>query len=497
MGNAAHPMGNGVPSMGNAAHPMGNGAQAVGNAPTSSGTATRWVGDAAHSRDSAAHRSGRPVRAHPLALTTAASLSTQASVAASSSRFAPSSITMQRSLLLHGELPEPAPRPRWALAAKGFRPFFLLAALFASAIVPLWILVVAGVARPVAYLDATSWHAHEMVMGYAVAVLAGFLLTAVGNWTQRETIVGKPLLALSALWCLGRLTMGFAGNLPAGLSALADGAFLPALIVVLARPLIATKNRRNFVMLGILGALSVANVVVHLDALGLMAIGTARQACLVAVDLVVLVILVIAGRVFPMFTRNATGVASIRSSRPLDNLTIVGMVAITLVDALHPERIVAAVLSGTVGVLAIARAARWGTWHTGRHPLLWILHAGYGWLAFGLLLRGLSVVFHRIPASLATHALTVGAIGSLTLGMMARVALGHTGRMLVPPKPIPWAFGAITAAAFARVVVPLIVPAWYFASLVTAAGLWTVAFLVFLVSYGPVLVTPRVDGKVG
>jgi uncharacterized protein involved in response to NO len=394
-------------------------------------------------------------------------------------------------------MPEPSSRPRWALAAKGFRPFFLLAAVFASAIVPLWILVVAGVLRLGGYLDATSWHAHEMVFGYAVAVLAGFLLTAVGNWTQRETIVGTPLLALSALWGLGRVTMVFAGALPRELPALIDLAFLPALILVLARPLVAARNRHNFIMLGVLGALFAANVIFHLNALGVMASGAARHACLVAINVVLLVILVISGRVFPMFTRNATGVTSIRSSLSLDVLTIGGMAILTVLDVLVPESAGTAGAAGAVGVLAIVRAARWGTRHTARQPLVWILHAGYGWLALGLLLRALAGFDRAVPGSLATHALTVGAIGSLTLGMMARVSLGHTGRALVASRPIVCAFGAITAAAFARAIVPLFAPGWYFAALVAAAGLWTLAFVLYLVSYVPVLLMPRVDGKPG
>jgi len=404
---------------------------------------------------------------------------------------------MPTSLSLHGEMPERSSQPRWALAAKGFRPFFLLAAVFAGSIVPLWMLVVAGVVGTSGYLDATSWHAHEMVMGYAVAVIAGFLLTAVGNWTQRETLVGAPLLALSALWVLGRVAMAFAGALPRGLPAVVDLAFLPALILVLGRPLVAAGSRRNFVLLAVLGALFAANCVVHLAALGVMAIGVARQACLVAIDVVALVILIIAGRVFPMFTRNVTGAASIRSTPTLDVLTIAGMAALTLLDMLAPTRAGTGATAGAVGVLAIARAARWGTRHTARHPLLWILHAGYGWLALGLLLRALARFVSTIPGPLATHALTVGGIGSLTLGMMARVALGHTGRALVASKPTAWAFGAITAAAFVRALVPLFAPGWYFATLLAAAGLWTVAFVLYLVAYVPVLLTPRVDGKPG
>jgi uncharacterized protein involved in response to NO len=404
---------------------------------------------------------------------------------------------MQTSLLLHGQMPAPASRPRWALAAKGFRPFFLLAAAFACAVVPVWILVIAGVLRPTAYLDATSWHAHEMVLGYAVAVLAGFLLTAVGNWTQRETLVGAPLLGLSALWLLGRIAMALAGFLPRGLPALADLAFLPLLMVALARPLFAVRDRRNFVMLAVLGALFVANVVVHLDALGVTAIGGARHACLVAVDVVVFVILIVSGRVFPMFTRNATGVASIRSMPSLDVLTIVAMAVLVLLDVVIPNPVAAAAASGIVGVLAVARATRWGTRHTARHPLLWILHAGYGWLALGLILRALTAFVAEVPASLATHALTVGAIGSITLGMMARVALGHTGRPMVASRKMVWAFGAITAAAFARVIVPLFAPTWYFTALVAASILWATAFLLYLADYVPVLVRPRADARPG
>jgi uncharacterized protein involved in response to NO len=402
----------------------------------------------------------------------------------------------QRSLPMHGDLPESADRPRWALAAKGFRPFFLLAAAYAVVIVPVWILVLAGVLHPEGYLDATSWHAHEMLFGFAVAVLAGFLLTAVGNWTGRETAVGGPLLALAALWVLGRAAMIFPDALPHGLVAALDLAFLPALMIVIARPLVAARNRRNFVMVAILAALWAADVVVHLDALGVVSPGAARDACLVATDVIVFAILVVAGRVFPMFTRNATGVASIRSIPALEVLTVVAMAALVVLDVFSPGR-ASATVAGAVGVLCIARAAHWGARYTARHPLLWILHAGYAWLVLGLLARGVAAFDAALAPSLATHALTVGAIGSITLGMMARVALGHTGRKLVAPLPAAWAFAAILLAAMTRVFVPMIAPRHYLVELSVAAGLWAVAFALYLVSYVPVLLAPRVDGKPG
>jgi uncharacterized protein involved in response to NO len=404
---------------------------------------------------------------------------------------------MQRFLPLHGELPAPVSAPKVAIAAKGFRPFFLLAAAFAVAIVPLWLLVIAGMPQPAGYFVPTLWHAHEMVFGFAVAVIAGFLLTAVGNWTQRETVVGAPLLALAALWVAGRVAVYFAGELPSGLPALIDLAFLPALAFVVLRPLIAAGNHHARTMPVVLVVLFGANVVVHLEALGVLAAGSGRHACLVAVDVVVFVILAIAGRVFPMFTRNATGVESIRSSPRLEALTLVAMVALVVLDAVIGESRTAATASGLVGVLVIARAWHWRTARVAQHPLLWILHVGYAWVALGLILRTVAVLHSGVPRSLAAHALTVGAIGSLTLGMMARVALGHTGRPLVAPRAMVWAFWAITLAAVARVFGPLLVPSAYKLTLMVAGGLWTAAFLVYLVVYTPILTRPRIDGRAG
>lgn len=404
---------------------------------------------------------------------------------------------MPRALHLQGDVPAPASRPAFALFAKGFRPFFLLAGAFAAAIVPLWLLIVRGHVLPTPYLDPISWHAHEMVFGYVTAVIAGFLLTAVGNWTQRETAVGGPLMALAGLWVLGRLAMLLAGSLPHGVPAIADLVFLPALVVTLGRPLLAARSRRNFGLLAVVGALFVANLVMHLTALGFLAFGAARRASLVGVDLVLVVIFVIAGRVFPMFTRNATQVASIRSIRVLDLLAVFGMALLTLVDALALGSPPAAVLSGVVAILAAARAVHWGARHSLGHPLLWILHAGYAWVIVGLVLRAIAGFEPSLFASLATHALTVGVIGSLTLGMMARVSLGHTGRALAVARPIPWAFAAINLAAVLRALVPIVAPASYLAALVASGTLWTIGFLAFLIVFAPILTKARVDGKPG
>lgn len=406
---------------------------------------------------------------------------------------------MPRSLLLHGATSEAAASdPSPPLLAKGFRPFFLLAAFYAVAMVALWLAVLYGKIAPSSYLQPVTWHAHEMIWGFVVAVVAGFLLTAVGNWTERETVTRAPLAGLALLWLAGRLAMLFAGVLPRGIPAAVDLAFLPVLGVVLARPLVAAKNRRNFVMLVIVAALFAANLVVHLEGLALLSPGAAHVASSFSLDVIVLLILLIAGRVFPSFTRNATGVATIRNIPWLDRSCVVAMVALLVVDVVAPAAgRVAPTLAGVVGLLAAARAVHWGARHSLRDPLLWILHVGYGWLVIGLLLRGSAGLLAAPSGSVATHALTVGAIGSLTLGMMARVALGHTGRMLVAPRAMAAGFVAITLAALARVLGPWLLPAHYLIWLVAAGVAWVLSFAVFLAAYTPVLCRPRVDGRPG
>jgi uncharacterized protein involved in response to NO len=404
---------------------------------------------------------------------------------------------MQRSLLLHDAPNKGASSiDSLPLLAKGFRPFFLLAACYAVVMVPLWLAVLNGKLAPSSYLHPVVWHAHEMIGGFVTAVIAGFLLTAVGNWTQRETATGAPLAGLSLLWFAGRLAMLFADVLPRGVAAAVDLAFLPVLGVVLARPLVAAKNRRNFVMLAVVAALFVANVVVHLEGLALLPLGSARLASSFSVDLVVLLILLIGGRVFPLFTRNATGVASIRNIPWLDRSCTVAMVALLVADVVAPHSL-APTLAGVVGLLAAARAVHWGMRHSLRDPLLWVLHVGYAWLVIGLLLRGSAGVFGAPIPSVATHALTVGAIGTLTLGMMARVSLGHTGRLLVAPSAMTAAFVAITLAALARVLGPWLVPEQYLVGLVAAGAFWVLAFGVFLAAYSAMLCRPRVDGRPG
>lgn len=383
--------------------------------------------------------------------------------------------------------------PAWA--AKGFRPFFLLAGGFAALIVPVWLLTLAGVVSPDGYLEPMIWHAHEMIFGYATAVIAGFLLTAVANWTGRETAIGTPLIVLAVLWLLGRIAFAMAGVLPRELVAALDLAFLPALALVIGRAIIGTRNRRNYPVLGVVVALWLADLAIHLDVLGAVA-GWRWRATFAAVDLVTLLVIFVAARIVPIFTRNATAVETVHNIPALDWATVGGMALLTGVDVARPGSAAGSVLAGVTAVLALARSVPWGAGRTARHPLLWILHVGHAWVVVGLGLRAASALTVAVSLSSSVHALTVGAIGCTTLGMMARVSLGHSGRALVVRWPIVVAFGAITVAAIVRVLGPFW-PAAYLPALHVSGTLWTLAFATFVVSYAAILVRPRADGRPG
>jgi uncharacterized protein involved in response to NO len=334
-----------------------------------------------------------------------------------------------------------------------------------------------------------------MLFGFAAAVIAGFLLTAATNWTQRTTAVGAPLLALVMLWVAGRVVTALPGLDPRIVFAV-DAAFFPALVVVIGRPVVAAGSRRNYVLLGLLASLGAASVMVHLEPLGILADG-ARRGHLLAVDLVTMVILVVAGRVIPAFTRTATGASDIEGSPVLDRAALIGMGAVVLSDAAMPDFAPTAWLAGAVGLVAAARARKWGTRHTASDPLLWVLHVGYAWVPVGLVLRAAASITSHVPSAAAVHALTAGAVGTLTLGMMARVSLGHTGRPLRAGRALTAAFGLITIAAVTRVAGSALGYDAYPRALEIAAAAWSLAFGIYVVTVVPVLFRARPDGKAG
>ncbi len=378
-----------------------------------------------------------------------------------------------------------------ALWALGFRPFFLLAAMSASMLLLLWILQLEGFLNVGGRYGVAGWHAHEMIFGYTAAVIAGFLLTAVRNWTRLPTASGLRLVALVGLWLAGRVVMLAAGLLPTITVAIIDSAFLPLLAVSLVPSLWRAQAWRNLILIGLIGVLALANIEVHLEALNMMPVG-AQLGQRLGLAAIVMMMVVVGGRVIPAFTRNALPQLDVRNWVWVDRLAIVLTLGYLISVLLPFDARVSGLLALAAGVTIAVRMLPWRSLGTRAAPILWVLHLGYAWIAIGLALFGAAILIPGIPVSAGTHALGVGAIGTLTLGMMSRVALGHTGRALVVHSPIVWAYGLVTLAAATRVTAAFF-PALFM--LLIAGFAWAIAFAIFATVYWPILVRPRADGR--
>ena len=377
---------------------------------------------------------------------------------------------------------------------KGFRPFFLLGGAWAVLLVPWWAHTYKQPTSGEPGLESISWHSHEMIFGYTMAIIAGFLLTAVENWTDRPTARGPFLAALVGLWTIGRL-VGL-GGAAAAIGGLADLVFLPALTVALAIPLFLARSRRNYLLLAILPLLWICDLHLHLWSSGLLPQSYLRTD-LVAVDLIVVVLVIITGRIVPLFTRNALADEGVRSNAGLNTAAIISVIVVAMIEVIAPGGYVMAVSAGIAGLLVLGRSVHWGFQKTLGQPILWVLHVGHSWIWLGLFLKAAAAAGAGVQPSIATHALTAGAIGTLTLGMMARVTRGHTGRSLDVSPMMTVSFLAITASALLRVFGPWLRADLTRTAVVSSAGLWSLAFALYLVANARFLVTPRPDGKPG
>lgn len=396
--------------------------------------------------------------------------------------------------LMHIEDAQKRPPPTgFAPFALGFRPFFLAAGVYAVLLMGLWLGVLQGWFRT-GDLSPALWHGHEMLFGFAVAVIAGFLLTATQNWTGIRTPSGPPLAALFFLWLAGRLGFLVPG-LPVGWVALIDLSFLPVLALTLAWPVMKAKQLNNAPFPILLLTLAAANALVHLDGLGWTA-GTARMGLHLAVYVMVALIAVMGGRVIPSFTDNKLRTRA-RRWKTIEWLVPVATVGALIAALVAPASLITALLAAIAAGVHVTRLAGWYTRKYWSVPLLWILHLGYAWIALGFALLALSAAGVDSAAVSSLHAFTAGGVGALTLGMMARVSLGHTGRMLEPAPLMTLAFVAINLAALIRVGVPLFFPAGYAQGMAAAGLMWVAAFGLFAVIYTPILLRPRVDGKPG
>ncbi|MDQ1315035.1 MAG: uncharacterized protein QG662_1144 [Pseudomonadota bacterium] len=377
--------------------------------------------------------------------------------------------------------------------ARGFRPFFLAAGGYAVVMMALWLLALSGSFNP-GELSPRFWHGHEMLFGFAVAVIAGFLLTAAQNWTGIPTPSGKPLAALFLLWLGGRVSFLLPG-LPAGLVAVIDLAFLPVLALTLALPLLKAKQLHNYPFPFMLLVLTAANALVHLEALG-WTDASASLGLNLAAYVVVMMMTLMGGRVIPSFTDNKLRTRA-RRWKPIEWLAPAATIGALIAALIAPASIVTALLAAIAAAVHAIRLAGWYTPKLWSVPLLWILHLGYAWIAVGFALLALSAAGAITTATIALHAFTAGGIGVMTLGMMARVSLGHSGRMLEPAPLMTLAFVAVNLAALIRVGMPLFFPAAHMQSMAAAGLVWMVAFGLFTAIYTPILLRPRIDGLPG
>ncbi len=393
-----------------------------------------------------------------------------------------------------GEPPSEITARGFAFFALGFRPFFLFAGFSAVVLLALWLLMWQGKLPADGYFNAMQWHAHEMLFGYAASVVAGFLLTAVRNWTGMAVPVKGKLAGLAIVWLLARVLMLIPG-VPGVLVAVVDLAFIPLVGLSLFRPLWFGQNKTNRYFLLLFASMTFANLLFHLDAMGVMS-GLWQRGAYFMLDTVLLTLLLVAGRVMPFFTEKAVADSSPKSWSWVEQSGFVLLILMAFAQLIMPHGMLAGVLAIMLALVQGIRLANWhhpGVW---RVPVLWVLYTGYIWMVIGLVLRGLAS-FGLLSYQLGIHGLTAGAVGVLTLGMMSRVALGHTGRDINTALTTNLAFVLVNVGAFFRVVMPMLLPAKYSVWVNISGGLWVLGFTLFVIVYTSVLIRPRVDGRPG
>ena len=388
--------------------------------------------------------------------------------------------------------------PAFALFELGFRAFFGAAGLFAAIAMLLWMLMyVFSMQLPLSGLYQTSWHAHEMIYGYAMAAVAGFLLTAVGNWTGIPGIRGATLASLFALWLVARIAWFIPGELTVSLAAATDSLFMLGLIVAVSLPVIRVRQWTQLGIISKLWLILAANGLFYAGALGFLEQGE-RWGLYAGLYMILALIFVMARRVLPFFIER--GVDEAYSSNDRLWIDIASLVLFLIWAALDIFTQQANVIAWTSAGLFAVHAWRLFDWHTPgiwKKPLLWSLYLGYAFLTLGFLLKALSI-WQGISASVVLHTFAVGGIGLMTIGMMSRVALGHTGRdVFNPPGILAPIFLLVLLATLARVVLPLMDPARYTIWIATSQVFWILGFALFSAVYIPQLVRPRVDGRPG
>ncbi|MBF0125982.1 MAG: NnrS family protein [Magnetococcales bacterium] len=382
------------------------------------------------------------------------------------------------------------------LFAQGFRIFFSLAGIWATLAMTLWLGTLNGVAWMGRLLPDSLYHGHEMVFGFTAAAAAGFMLTATPVWSKTPPLSGRPLQALFLAWLLGRVGTLFPWHLHPWFAALADGIFLCGFLIFITPTLWFTGNPVHRIFPILLGLLAMGDLLFHGEALQLTT-RTAHTGLLLGQNAIIFFLVMTGGHILPMFTRDALRTngeeITFPVSRWLEGISATTLTLLVAADLFFPDSPEAGWVFLVAGLVQALRLSRWHGHKTLQHPLLWVLHLGYLWLVAGLALRGVARLTGLLDETSALHALSVGAMGLFTQGIMARIALTHTGRPLRVSAFVVAAFGLITGAAVLRV----FAAPWHAGALWLSAGLWIIAFMLFCIVFLPVLSTPRPDGKAG
>jgi uncharacterized protein involved in response to NO len=388
------------------------------------------------------------------------------------------------------QIPRLRPYSGPALLSYGFRPFFLLGSVYAGLEVLAWLPMFQGELSLGTAFSGVDWHVHEMLFGYVAAVIAGFLFTAIPNWTGRLPLQGGPLLVLVLVWLAGRVAVALSAEIGWLAAALIDIAFLALMAAAVAREIVAGKNWRNLKIVAVLALLAVTNLAFHLEA---HVEGVASYATRFGIGLVILLIMIVGGRIVPSFTRNWLARQDPgRLPAPFDRFDVACMVlsaASLLLWAIRPDGRATAALLAAAGVANAVRLARWAGDRTIADRLVLILHVGFAFVPLGFLLNALAAIGGIAPSA-GVHAWTVGAIGIMTLAVMSRATLGHTGQPLSASPGLQAVYAVVAIAALARIAAAVL-PDWSMALLHLAAFAWAAAFLGFAGLYAPLLCLPK------
>ena len=384
---------------------------------------------------------------------------------------------------------------KFAFLHLGFRPFFIGAGVFGFLALLIWSgIYVLGWKTPFMPTSAMTWHAHEMIFGYCLAVIAGFLLTAIKNWTHRQTLHGYPLLLLFLVWIAARLLFFFGALLAA---AIIDNVFILLLCIAMLIPLLQAKHWKSVALVSLVLLLLFSNIIFYLGVFGILPNGI-HNGLYSGLYLIIAVIFIMGRRVIPFFIeKGVDGPVHLKNWSWIDNSHLLIFLIFWISDMIAPYSNITAACAGILGLIHGIRLLGWYTPEIWKKPLLWVLYVGYLCIVVGFFLKVAAIVY-GLSVFLAVHAFALGGIGMITIGMMARVSLGHTGRnVFSPPPSVFWIFALLLVATVLRVILPLVASSYYIVWIALSQLCWIVAFAWFLYLYVPMLIFPRVDGRYG